>query len=384
MIEKGKLVIQKAKSGRYTGTVWLGAKKMPLPSFYELTDDSYNGADCEVEREKGQIIKILVDGRELPRRPAKQQRDNSTWGRPEQDRHKQYSDFRRQKDTDTKGKSSEDNLRLFLPEDTLKFLPARIDNFGLLLNKAAKYDIEDKSFKFFKVDKKEKAGTLLIKADFSSIDFPALNARRDKALNGLGLLLERLELTPKWRFVVGLGQESVYETALTLHPVYGFPFIPGSAIKGLVRNTIISEVFAGDEKAAVADEGFRAIFGWTNYGTSKSHKGLVHFFDAYPAAAPKIVPDIINSHYAKYYQDTSGRIPPGDYYNPVPVFFLTVAGTEMIFYLGINPAANRAIAGGQFAGHDFLSTASKWLRYALSEYGIGAKTAVGYGYFASL
>ena len=43
--------------------------------------------------------------------------------------------------------------------------------------------------------------------------------------------------------VVGLGGESVYETSITLHHIYGIPYIPASSIKGVVRSWIITEVF---------------------------------------------------------------------------------------------------------------------------------------------
>lgn len=35
------------------------------------------------------------------------------------------------------------------------------------------------------------------------------------------------------RMAVGLGDESVLETSVTLHRTYGVPYIPGSALKGL-------------------------------------------------------------------------------------------------------------------------------------------------------
>ena len=46
-----------------------------------------------------------------------------------------------------------------------------------------------------------------------------------------------------WRMVVGLGGETVLETDLTLHHLYGFPYIPGSALKGLTRAYAAGEVY---------------------------------------------------------------------------------------------------------------------------------------------
>jgi len=44
--------------------------------------------------------------------------------------------------------------------------------------------------------------------------------------------------------VVGLGAESVLETSLTLHRIYGYPIIPGSALKGLARTLALLELAA--------------------------------------------------------------------------------------------------------------------------------------------
>nr|MDQ3012024.1 type III-B CRISPR module RAMP protein Cmr6 [Acidobacteriota bacterium] len=35
------------------------------------------------------------------------------------------------------------------------------------------------------------------------------------------------------RIVIGVGNESVLETSVTLHRTYGVPYLPGSALKGL-------------------------------------------------------------------------------------------------------------------------------------------------------
>src|SRR5713226_261316 len=45
-----------------------------------------------------------------------------------------------------------------------------------------------------------------------------------------------------WRMAVGLGGETVLETDLTLHHLYGIPYIPGSALKGLTKAYVTGEV----------------------------------------------------------------------------------------------------------------------------------------------
>ncbi len=39
-----------------------------------------------------------------------------------------------------------------------------------------------------------------------------------------------------WRLIVGLGLPSPLETGITLHHLYGFPYLPGSAVKGVTRS----------------------------------------------------------------------------------------------------------------------------------------------------
>src|SRR5260370_38167739 len=52
---------------------------------------------------------------------------------------------------------------------------------------------------------------------------------------------ETFELTLDWRMIVGLGGETVLETDITLHHLYGIPIIPGSALKGLTRAYVSQE-----------------------------------------------------------------------------------------------------------------------------------------------
>ncbi|MBI5445322.1 MAG: hypothetical protein HY900_29435, partial [Deltaproteobacteria bacterium] len=44
-----------------------------------------------------------------------------------------------------------------------------------------------------------------------------------------------------WRLTVGLGNEHPLENGVTLHRLYGVPFLPGSAIKGVTRARVLEE-----------------------------------------------------------------------------------------------------------------------------------------------
>ncbi|MCL6639480.1 MAG: type III-B CRISPR module RAMP protein Cmr6 [Firmicutes bacterium] len=168
------------------------------------------------------------------------------------------------------------------------------------------------------------------------------------------------------RLVVGLGAESVHEVSLTLHPLYGFPYVPASTIKGAVRNAVIRDMFGGREDRAWDDTFFCLVFG------HRGQQGKVRFFDAYPLDPPTVVMDLVNPHYVPYYQGV-GNMPPGDYYNPVPVFFGAVEKTHLVLYLGMDGEI------GKEMGNEPLEKAVEWLGRAFSIYGLGAKTALGYG-----
>ncbi len=284
-------------------------------------------------------------------------------------------------------------LKNMLPKDTREIIKSNsIDNFNLKLNKTALFDGD--KFIFFKKADKEQV-ELNVQPDYSKIDIKAIVKRYKDNISKLGIEIKSIMLKPDWRLIVGIGNESVYETSMTLHHIYGIPYIPGSAIKGVVRSHIITEEFGEDENGslnlkyaenrALHDQGFCDIFGCPKESFyNESRQGKVIFFDAFPLEPPHIEPDIMNPHYGPYYSDSSGKTPPADYHNPVPIPFLTVKETPFEFIIGIKKKNNIIIQNGEFAGKHSLELACENMQEALSEHGIGAKTAVGYGYFGAV
>ncbi len=308
------------------------------------------------------------------------------------DARKTKSERSRRPDADKKNalRSSEfRNSRYKLPKDTASIIkPEDIDNFALRLNKAPFFDADDGKFKFFKMNKN--LIVLDVKPDFSKLKIKAIAERHKTSINKQNLKIESAKFRPVWRMVVGLGSESIYETSMTFHHIYGIPYIPGSAIKGVIRSYIITEEFGKDnngdldlrnaEEKALKNKVFCDIFGCSkNSFYNKSMQGRIVFFDAVPSSLPKIKPDVMNPHYGPYYSDSSGKTPPADYHNPVPIFFLTVEDTEFEFIIGVKEIDNTPIQEGKFRGKTLLSVAFEWMEKALKEHGIGAKTAVGYG-----
>uniref|UniRef100_A0A7C3UJP5 Type III-B CRISPR module RAMP protein Cmr6 n=1 Tax=Geoglobus ahangari TaxID=113653 RepID=A0A7C3UJP5_9EURY len=174
-----------------------------------------------------------------------------------------------------------------------------------------------------------------------------------------GFAVKLIQAKPVWRFVVGLGAAHVLETSITLHRIFGFPIIPGSALKGATRAyTQLVEGKTEDDPELIA------IFGTTEQA------GSVIFLDAIPLEVPKFQLDIMNPHYPNYYS-TKGQNPPADWDSPRPVFFLTVGETPYRF----------AIAARSEQDNRLLELVEEWLKGALRELGIGAKTSADYGYW---
>ncbi|MEZ8219596.1 RAMP superfamily protein [Candidatus Fervidibacteria bacterium JGI MDM2 SSWTFF-3-K9] len=174
-----------------------------------------------------------------------------------------------------------------------------------------------------------------------------------------GFAVKRIQAQPVWRFVVGLGAVHVLETGITLHRIFGLPIITGSALKGVAR--AYAQLVEGKPED---DPELIAIFGTTE------RAGSVVFLDAIPLEVPNFQLDIMNPHYPNYYR-TPEKNPPADWESPNPVFFLTVTGTPYRF----------AIASRSEQGNHLLDLAERWLKGALTELGIGAKTSADYGFW---
>ncbi len=197
--------------------------------------------------------------------------------------------------------------------------------------------------------------------------------RWDKMTGALGA--EPFNASLDWRMVIGLGGETVLETDLTLHHLYGIPIIPGSALKGLTR------AYASGEKVYIEDANGKLV---SSKNTDDDHPdikrifgkqeeaGTVIFFDAMPRdGKARFVLDIMNPHYPKYYGQ--GEAPSNDQ-NPIPVTFLTVTSTTFMFAL-----APRDPNDDQHKAD--VEKVQVWLQEALQKYGVGGKTSAGYGYF---
>lgn len=228
-----------------------------------------------------------------------------------------------------------------------------------------------------------------------------------------------------WRMVIGLGGAHVLETSMTLHHVYGIPYIPGSAVKGMTRHYFLSEVLAPEfpeEELDLLDAVFSTIdddtlrettdtgtlrkrcevkrgkkkfypgdttvekaknertllkLGQIVFGTQR-RRGLIIFGDALPEGEVQFQKDLMNPHYPEYYKENS-QVPPNDCQNPIPIPFLTIEKAAFTFPLIVKPLCTTDTDPATL-----LKTVAQWLQSALEDQGIGAKSAVGYGYFTDV
>ena len=178
------------------------------------------------------------------------------------------------------------------------------------------------------------------------------------------------------RLAIGLGDDGVLETSITLHHTYGVPYIRGSALKGLAaafaRNRIgglwKAEGFRSGKWQEVSPA-YKAIFGETD------DAGYVTFHDALyvPDSGHQkqaLHADIMTVHHPRYYSEKkeNGELaPPADWDEPNPVPFLSATGKYLV-----------ALSAPENC-KEWLKAAFDILKLALAEEGVGAKTSSGYG-----
>jgi len=176
----------------------------------------------------------------------------------------------------------------------------------------------------------------------------------------------------KNRLVVNLGAESILETSIALHRIYGVPFVPGSALKGLTAAFLRHYGGADWRKNK---ERYITIFG------DQENAGFITFYDALyvPNSGYKEKPlyaDVMTTHHSNYYSDKREKnesgvekdiLPPADWDSPNPVSFLSATGEFLIALAAPDGCEN------------WVSLTFDILGYALKYEGVGAKTSSGYG-----
>ncbi len=264
----------------------------------------------------------------------------------------------------------EDNM-LFHPIDTKEaFNPANKSEIAHLW-----YHVH---YDQFTLNERNKKGKYVPKKEFDSIPIRrelmkiAENTiqQQKRALVDLSSYyhIRQLKAKPIARIVHGLGGGHVRETSLTLHPVYGIPYIPASSLKGVVRNWFIQTYCDGNENQLALHPKGSLVFG------TQEQRGMVQFHDIFLTNDLRIEPDILTVHFKDYY---SGRKAATDDQRPNPVTFLSVTVSDVDIYVTSNKYDDSS-------SEELLKEAANWTAQALSELGIGSKTSSGYGYFTNI
>jgi len=400
MPEKGIIIVRRSKKGKLVYEIRIEGVKNPMaiPSNFEPLDETFNNRECQVVREKGLITKIFVEGKELSRKEG------------EVSIEKQRPLYEEKRRDDSGKKDLFDKESLKLPKDTRDCLSEinTINNFSFLLNHFIPWK-NNKIVNDFLKEVESRSG------DFFKSLSSSIKSRRDIFLKEIQkdyVTTQTFTAKVDWRMVVGLGAENVHETSMTLHHIYGIPYITGSALKGIARNAAVEELIGENEEPDVMDtlmdlpdiSGLskekkreeiervgkvrrqdktevsptattlsRIMAGWKEFQSAQKifgrqeQAGKIIFLDAFPEGKLNIRLDIMNPHYPDYYGKGE---PPADWQNPNPIAFLVVENTEFIFSLA-----------SKKENEDLLTLSEQWLKKGLIEQGIGAKTAVGYGYF---
>jgi len=233
----------------------------------------------------------------------------------------------------------------------------------------------------------------LAKVSWDSKDLSTLRARHTRRFLGLfrsaygdraAIAIGQLE----GRLAINLADSLIQNAGICLDRLFGLPFIPGSAVKGVCRHAAFEELkSASTERQQLLFDLFRAVFGtadtdFTNgslgsfralfSGRTENQKGAIAFLPAYPVNEARVVVDLTNVHYPDYYM--SGRTEDLSKERPQPNPFPAVeVGAQFAFCLVLNGVNNDP---------SLLAAATRWLETALTVRGVGAKTASGYGWFS--
>jgi len=225
------------------------------------------------------------------------------------------------------------------------------------------------------------------------------------------LRLEAQAISP---FTTGLGNEHPLENGFAFLNPYGLPYLPGSGVKGVLRQAA-RELASGDwgdthewskgkrfplmegegEKLRpVLDKNNRPVmlavqdvfFGLESDDGDSAHlRGALTFWDVIPQIdGDSLMVEIMTPHQTHYYQQEAGKgmgsSNPHESGQPTPISFLTVPpGSGFTFHVQCDLAHLRRLAPELAADGKWKTLITDAFEHAFQWLGFGAKTAVGYG-----
>lgn len=198
------------------------------------------------------------------------------------------------------------------------------------------------------------------------------------------------------RLMVNMAGGIIENAGISLDRLLGLPFIPGSAVKGIARQQALWDIHDAENnqkeellKIALVAFGFGSHdicsdFAWaageniakqvSDQICAEEFKGCIAFLPAYPVQNCRVVVDMVNTHYPKYYTGRANTAE--DTENPILNYFPAVE-SGAVFQFSVAVIRETHLVDAK----TFLAQVQKWTESAVSNKGIGAKTAAGYGWF---
>jgi len=240
-------------------------------------------------------------------------------------------------------------------------------------------------------------------------------AKRQEALANTVANLLRLDALATAPFTTGLGNEHPLENGFAFLNPYGLPYLAGSGIKGVLRQsarelasgdwgdasgwndnkTIPLMQGASDKRRAVLDTNqhpvmlamIDVLFGRESEDGDSDHlRGALGFWDVIPQIkGDSLTVEVMTPHQGHYYQQkldkmSGDSITPHDSGQPNPIHFLTVPpGSGFTFHVVCDTQHLARLAPELAANDRWQSLLTAAFTHAFAWLGFGAKTAVGYG-----
>jgi len=214
----------------------------------------------------------------------------------------------------------------------------------------------------------------------------------------------RIEARATAPFTTGLGNEHPLQNGFAFLNPYGLPYLPGSGIKGVLRQAA-RELASGQwgdgqgwseckcypvtlGKDTMPLSMLDILFGRESADGETDHlRGALSFWDVIPQiAGDNLAVEIMTPHQSHYYQwkkDQRGNeieISPHESGQPNPISFLTVPPkSAFVFHVQCNTAHLNRIAPALIESDRWKTLLTTAFDHAFQWLGFGAKTAVGYG-----
>jgi CRISPR-associated protein Cmr6 len=256
------------------------------------------------------------------------------------------------------------------------------------------------------VRKENKVSALAQAGKLNSNDLQTMQAiaARQLQLAGLSAHTLTLDAIATAPFTTGLGNEHPLENGFAFLNPYGLPYLPGSGIKGVLRQAA-RELASGEwgdpqgwssEKIHLLEipagkpiklSPIDVLFGLESQDRDTEQvRGALNFWDALPQIpGDRLAVDIMTPHQSHYYQqrnehNSGNSVSPHDSGQPNPISFLTLPpATAFTFHVQCNLPHLARLAPDLATDNRWQTLLSAAFEHAFAWLGFGAKTAVGYG-----